>query len=238
MLAIVLSMLAALQAQAEEAGGQALSCETRGAYIESLSSADDPLKRRLGQLYGEPDAQFCRTIRVRVSPDNDPAWDLSLPDLSALAWLLRALAIILLLAACIWLIANWRRAGPASPEPDNIGRARRMERRAWRQPDSPPDDIPAAALSAWSGGDPRLALSLLYRGAVTALLPGDAANSATEGEVLRAIKAAPTGPETEAWMQQLTSAWQRTAWASQTPGNAEFQALHQAWNRHCGGQGR
>ncbi|TVQ34823.1 MAG: hypothetical protein EA370_10080 [Wenzhouxiangella sp.] len=223
---------------ADPAVAQALDCDTRGDYIDALQDHDDPLKERLGRLYAEPDASFCRTVRVRVSPDNDRDWDLSLPDFSALAWLLRAIAVLLLLAGCVWLALNWSRAMPALVDRRRPPGSVRTEHHRLDRPASLSVDIPAAALAAWSDGQPRQALSLLYRGAVQILVPEQAAGSSTEREVLHTLQSRSVPPETLAWMQRLVRAWQRTAWANQAPTDGEFTALHQAWREHCREAGR
>ncbi len=231
--AILLGLLSA-QIHAQEPESKALDCETRDTYIESLQQADDPHRQRLGRLFAEPDAQYCQTIRVRVTPERDFDWDLSLPGLSALAWLVRGIAVLLLLAGCIWLLLNWRRARPVLARTSTKSRQPRLERKTRPGPLLLPDDIPAAALATWNDGHPRLAVSLLYRGAVKALLPEQDARAATEAEVLQAIQQKNASPETEAWMRQLVGAWQQIAWASQGLSDTQFATLIQSWAQHCG----
>ncbi len=231
--AAVLLALLSTHAQGQEPDNQALDCETRDAYIESLQDSDDPIRERLGQLFAETDAQYCQTIRVRVTPERDFDWNFSLPNLSALAWLMRGFAVLLLLAGCIWLLLNWRRAGPMLARSPAQSRQPGIERKSRAVRQALPDDIPAAALAAWQEGHAREAVSLLYRGAVKALLPDQAARAATEAEVLQAIRLKNTSPETVAWMQQLVRAWQQIAWASRGLSDSQFDTLLQTWTRHC-----
>lgn len=232
-LTAILFGLLSSQVHGLEPESTALTCDTRDAYIESLQDSDDPLRERLGRLFAEPDAQYCQTIRVRVRPERDFNWNLSLPNLSALAWLMRGFAVLLFFAGLIWLVLNWRRAGRTLVQSPAKSRQPRLERKVRTGPQALPDDIPAAAVTAWKDGHSRLAISLLYRGAVKALLPEQAARSATEAEVLQAIRHKNASPEAEAWMRQLVRAWQQIAWASQALSDSQFDALLQPWPRHC-----
>lgn len=86
-----------------------------------------------------------------------------------------------------------------------------------------PTDISAAARAAWQRGERLLALSLLYRGAVTALdrqygivLPA----SATEGECLRRARAShlPVVPEA---FSPVVRAWVAAAYGQRLPDDVE-----------------
>jgi hypothetical protein len=89
-----------------------------------------------------------------------------------------------------------------------------------------PDDVAAAAEVCWRNGQPRQALSLLYRGAVAALaLPAPA----TERENLRLVRAAQTPEMVEAFTR-IARAWQALAWAHQPPGS--FEALLETYRRY------
>lgn len=238
-LACFLTLLLALAlTRAEAESPPALQCETRTEYIESLKASDDYLQRQLGQLYAEPDARHCRSIRVRVQAESDFDWNLRWPDLGFLAWLLRAVAVVMLVIACLWLLRHWR-PGVRTKRPDGRDRGIRLPGPRRSRPTARqqlPADIPAAADEAWLAGQHRLALSLLYQGAVESMLPERSAAAHTESEVLAELVRRHPGTEALDWMQQLTGAWQRMAWAGLSPGNAKFDQLLRDWPRHCRGR--
>jgi hypothetical protein len=101
-------------------------------------------------------------------------------------------------------------------------------------PESLPADVAAAALAAARAGNPREALSLLYRGALSALVhryevalqAGD-----TEGDCVRAAALRLPGDGT-LYFRQLVSAWQGVAYAAQAPAADSIEALCAGWPRH------
>jgi hypothetical protein len=102
------------------------------------------------------------------------------------------------------------------------------------RPESLPPDIPAAALDLMQKGRMREALSLLYRGALSALVHRDRIElvaSDTEGDCLRRV----TGlgrPELAGYFGALIAAWQSAAYAGRTPERAPLEALCRAWAAH------
>ncbi|MCH8477685.1 MAG: hypothetical protein LAT56_07045 [Wenzhouxiangella sp.] len=230
--------LALALTEAEAESPPALQCETRAEYIESLQASDDHLQRQLGPLYTEPDARHCRSIRVRVQAESDFDWNLRWPDLSFLAWSLRAVAVVLLVIACLWLLRHWK-PGVRMKKPDGQEPGVRLPGLRRSRPTAElqlPANIPAAADEAWLAGQHRLALSLLYQGAVESLLPERSAAAHTEGEVLAELVRRHLKTEALDWMRQLTGAWQRMAWAGLSPGDGEFEQLLRDWPRHCRGR--
>lgn len=104
------------------------------------------------------------------------------------------------------------------------------------RPASLPADIAAAARAALAAGQPTAALSLLYRGALVALihrwsidfLPGD-----TEADCRRRAATrldAPAG----AVFAELVAAWQLAAYARTPPARAQLEALCDAWDARFG----
>jgi len=214
------------------------NCEAWLARIDELLVADESLENEIGRLYAEPGLQFCITRQVRVSSDRERRdWDFfEVPDWSFLAWMLRTLAIVALLSLCLWLIWRWRAFA------SGIIRGRQAPRSASAAPerahlDEPadlPHDIPAAAQAAWQENRPRLAMSLLYRGAARALLPDlDTQQSRTERELLNTLKSRKTSVAVLSYMNRLINHWLRMAWADQPPSQKDFDLLCKQWARHC-----
>jgi hypothetical protein len=94
-----------------------------------------------------------------------------------------------------------------------------------------PGDVVAAANEAWTSGQPRRALALLYRGALMALATqgcrfheGD-----TEGDCLRQAHGVVPEPAF-AGLVRLTHVWQRLAYAHRGPEEAEFVQLCAAFD--------
>lgn len=98
-------------------------------------------------------------------------------------------------------------------------------------PESLPSDLIAAARAAWSRAAPKEALSLLYRGALAAIITQHRVpiqSSDTEDDCLDRVLAMGAGGFS-AFFRQLTLSWVRAAYAGETPTSAEFDALCSAW---------
>ncbi|HEX5041729.1 MAG TPA: hypothetical protein VFV75_02425 [Candidatus Polarisedimenticolaceae bacterium] len=103
------------------------------------------------------------------------------------------------------------------------------------RPDSLPADLPGEARRLLAEGKAAEALSLLYRGALAALVARKVTlpRSATEGDCLRAARAA-IGAEPAAFFASLTSAWQACAYAQRAPADPVLEGLVRDWPRHFG----
>jgi hypothetical protein len=103
-------------------------------------------------------------------------------------------------------------------------------------PESLPEDVPAAAVAAARAGRLREALSLLYRGALSALVyrhqlrfePGD-----TESDCMRLAARALPRPAVS-YFATLVGAWQGAAYAGRAPDVGRVEALADDWRRHFG----
>jgi hypothetical protein len=149
--------------------------------------------------------------------------------LRALAWGFGAAAIVGLLYVLIRKFdgGDWR---SARSRPD-------MLFGLDVRPDSLPRDIPAAARQALAAGEARLALSLLYRGALVSLIaegrfdisPGD-----TEGVCARSVDATYGGVSADKprYFRQLVAGWQRIAYAREGVAIEEIAPLVDAWSSH------
>jgi len=103
------------------------------------------------------------------------------------------------------------------------------------QPASLPNDIAAASRHLWQQGEPRQALSLLYRGSLSRLVNNHQLalhESMTEGDVLRCAQHAALCNDLVAFLQQLTLAWQTVAYAHRQPPAVTMEVLFNNWPGH------
>lgn len=101
--------------------------------------------------------------------------------------------------------------------------------------DSLPADLPGEARRLLAEGRAAAALSLLYRGALAALVARKVTlpRSATEGDCLRAARSA-IAAEPAAFFASLTAAWQACAYAQREPPMPMLEALVRDWPLHFG----
>jgi hypothetical protein len=105
------------------------------------------------------------------------------------------------------------------------------------RPESLPEDVAAAARQCVAAGRAVDALSLLYRGALVALIhrdgidfrPGD-----TEGDCRRRV-AGKIAPTEASFFAELLQTWQHAAYAGATPPAARLERLCADWPRHFAG---
>lgn len=157
--------------------------------------------------------------------------------LGTLPWLgeaLRVLAWAALIAALLWLLWSQRHrlavpvhAAPVRPRAPVI-------RGLSLAPESLPADVAAAVREALHQGNPRYALSLLYRAALAELHQRHGLHispGATEGDVLRQLRqTCPDDPLT--WfLARLTPVWVRTAWGRQPAADEQILALLEDWQQ-------
>jgi hypothetical protein len=152
-----------------------------------------------------------------------------------LLWVLLGTGIIFL----IIYISRWLKLLPplsnnnesdsvtANPEPHLLNQ---------KIKDSLPIDIPKTAWELWQSGKTIIAVSLLYRGALSVLITREGLNindSATESECLRKVKS--NQPiEISVYFSELTHTWQNMAYAERLPSNIEVEQLCQEWQRYFG----
>ncbi|MEN8166016.1 MAG: DUF4129 domain-containing protein [Pseudomonadota bacterium] len=99
------------------------------------------------------------------------------------------------------------------------------------RPDSLPGDIAGTAAGLIKQGQPRPALSLLYRGAISALVYRHQlriAGSATEGECLDLAREVLQRDE-YAYLRRLTGIWQGAAYGHQLPDRQAAEQLCRGW---------
>jgi hypothetical protein len=179
--------------------------------------------------------------RERPGNGDLPAWlrDL-LKDLERLAkWMASVFEVLVwiggaaLLALVLFLVVRYRERWWARRAPREIPA---LVFGLDVRPDSLPDDVGAAARRLLEEGKPIATLSLLYRGALSALIhratvdlrPGD-----TETDCLERSRPALTVSGFDYFLG-LLDAWRRAAYGWQVPNAGELRALCDAWPRFFG----
>jgi hypothetical protein len=110
------------------------------------------------------------------------------------------------------------------------------------RPETLPERIGEAARAMWLRGEPRAALSLLYRGALSRLVHRHAVPiraASTEGDCLRLARRAPALPEDAAgFFAQLVAVWQQAGYGDRLPDAGRVLALCDAFEAQLGRTGR
>ncbi len=175
-------------------------------------------------------------LRQRNADDSEPLdlpWMVTLVETIAkliqlFGWLgIAAIVIALLIVIARWYARGERAGAPARAPPTELfGLA--------IAPESLPQDIEAAALAACRAGDARLALSLIYRGALSALVHSlgvRISDGAVEADVLRVSRGV-LSAGAAAWFAQVLDQWIAVAWARKVPDLERITALARDYNRH------
>jgi len=148
-----------------------------------------------------------------------------------LVWTLGALAVALLLVFLRrW--AQWH----ADDDDARLQALPSHVRDLDIRPDSLPRDIGTAARALWEAGEPRQALSLLYRGALSRLVHRHAVPiraASTEGECVRLASRVLAGASS-AFFARLVQAWQTTVYGARMPDAAQVFALCDEFDARLG----
>jgi len=150
--------------------------------------------------------------------------------------------LVLLAAVVVWLLVRYwpKTSGASGAQAEPLKRQVRTLMGMDVAADSLPADIPAAAWQAWQGGKHQEAMSLLYRGAIGALVGQihlEIEEGDTERDCLRRVALLGTSPESR-YFTVLTDAWIRLAYGRSVPGEGEVRALCREWPfARQGGQG-
>ena len=100
--------------------------------------------------------------------------------------------------------------------------------------ESLPENIPATALQLAERGEPRAALALLYRGALSVLMTRDGVpfrDGHTEGECMAQVQSS-CPLSCASFFAALTRDWQRTAYGHRLPAKEAVRAHCEAWAEH------
>ncbi len=251
------SPAASLAAASSTLGGQA-----RKAVDEVLRAPDfETLDQEVHWVPRSPGARavadsewtWLPPVRVPPMPRRAKLGLAAAAGVGALAWGLRRWRRV-------WHPAAWR-GGGAGPDAAGAGAPLTVHGLDVR-PASLPADVPAAAWQLWERGEAAAALSLLYRGALAALMATTAirfAESWTEGDCLLAVRrhvaagagsvgsggsaggggdagAAGGGDSASAELfARLTATWQAAAYARRVPDGPLMRDLCAGWRRSYGG---
>lgn len=149
------------------------------------------------------------------------------------AYAIIALVVAVLLLYLYRAAVGWSRAPPTAPADRRPPPAILFGLDV--RPESLPDDLARLAARAASQ-DPRMALSLLYRGALAALIHRDGIridSGDTEGDCLRRVRRA-NDPTLTDYFARLVGAWSQAAYAVHRVDPALVQALCEEWPRFFG----
>lgn len=196
----------------------------------------DEQARALADLPGLRGSKVERHLRLKLDEEPAPAPPSDMPDwvrwlrdffewLNStgrfLMWALGAIAAALALVG----LARWLR-GRDAPLPQALALPTHVRELDIR-PETLPGDIGAAALALWRAGDGRGAMSLLYRGALSALVHRHAVPiraSSTEGDCLALARPRLAAPA-QAYLEALVGAWRQTVYAGRPPAEADAEQL-------------
>ena len=167
----------------------------------------------------------------RDMPDfNSP----SAPGVDGLFMVIGYLALALLVCALLVLIVNL-----ASKRSLGVGPSEKKFKRPPPTvvmgmevtPESLPDDILAQARLYWSKGQAKLALSLLYRGALTKLITEKEVaieSSDTESECVKHVEHATPG-SLSVYFKDLSFQWMKAAYSTEEVRGDDFEGLLAQW---------
>ena len=218
-----------VQAQGQTAPARSTAAPGAAQVIKEVVSAPEFQERRMVERWRY------KGTRDDPAPVGVSGWEriaqLIAEALRAAVWVLAAVAIgILLYYARRFFVPRERLAvgeryqAPAAISGLAIG------------PESLPADIVAQASRLIAEGKVRDGLSLLYRGALSALVHRYSVrlrDSDTEGDCARAA-AATLDPEHTRYFTRLVEAWAATAYAGRTPSTEFARDLCAGWSVHFG----
>lgn len=231
--------------------GAALVC-TFMASTPTASAAESARDTRsvIREVLADPDFQEFREKRVwrsrtESAPKSETAsrpflMDILMSIAEALSQLSRFAAYLLIGIAVIFIVLylgravrTWSAAG-SRPEVDRPVPPHTLFGLDVR-PESLPDDL-AELAARTAAQDPRMALSLLYRGALATLMHRDRLDiesGDTEGDCLRRVRTTNRN-DLAAYFARLVGAWSDVAYAGRSPEPANIVALCTEWPHHFG----
>ncbi len=208
---------------------------------EPPKRAESPAKSRIRRILNGPEFSPEEVYHVPTfkrgfddKPTTTPSWITALESffkslaelLRVGVWVVAAIAVILLLVA----LHYWWRVNADRPRRVEVVAPARVAGLDIR-PESLPEDVAAAARARMLAGDVIGGLSLLYRGALSALVLRFEAKiraSFTERECALAARAVLPAAGAE-YFQSLTRAWVQAVYAKRSPDQATALALCDAF---------
>jgi hypothetical protein len=205
--------------------------------------AQRALRSEVARIYGSDDLRGYQCeyswYPKRSKPEHEKKAT-TLPDLSALADVLKVVLVASALLLVGWLLYRYRGHFPAV----EWGRRARPATEIGGmdiRPESLPDDVGAAVRALWAAGEQRAALALLYRATLSRLVNTDGLplrTGDTEGDCLRiALRARQSQRISEsrhALMHATTTLWLNAAYAGRWPDTAAVRAHSAAWQAEFG----
>lgn len=206
-------------------------------------------RQRIAQVMAEQDFQTSHREThwkyIGKTPDPNgkpkhPAWmewlanmvRQAAPAIEALLWVLAIGLVVWLIARRKTWLPHGRKRLPLPEKTDSP-----LLFGLDIQPESLPADIAGEAWALWQANQPRAALSLLYRGALSHIVNQeriDLGPQDTEEDCLRRCRKR-LAPETGAYFSRVTRAWQQIAYAARPIAPDVAQALCNDWARHFKG---
>ncbi len=194
---------------------------------------------RLERVMADGDFEVhTEVIEVPVDRERWSWWDIGdgwqLEGLGAIANVIFYLIVASLVAGLIWLIHSNRHIFSGAAIAQDGGRSSARVRSVMGMvvsPESLPDDIAKAAREAWDTGEHHLAMSLLYRGSISALIHQDEVvieSSDTESDCLRAVLGHVADARGQ-YFSRLTQAWMRLAYGNMLPSDSAADEMIGAW---------
>lgn len=183
-------------------------------------------------ILAEPDFEVHSQTRRVWMPDTQEGADFSLLYHIFVIVGYAVLAAVVVFLVVLLIRAATRLKAPVLMRPARINEAAPvmvMGMSITRE--SLPADLLAAARAAWAQGAQREALSLLYRGALSALVEQRQLGiraSDTEDDCLQRVEQS-EAPPVAGYFQRLTWQWMRAAYAGQSPAAPEFESLCRDW---------
>jgi hypothetical protein len=217
--------------------------KSSGLPTRTAANEPTPVKRAAKAILSGPDfnpEEVYKIPTLKRKKDSDtetPKWMKGLEGffrmlaevLRAGVWVFAGLAVILLLYG----LHYWWRVATATPRGVAVDVPASVAGLDIR-PESLPDDVGAAARAAWTSGNVIGALSLLYRGALSALVVRFGAAiraSFTEQECLRAARSS-VKASTADYFQALTRVWLHAVYAKRNPDDVTALSLCDEFNKH------
>jgi len=171
-----------------------------------------------------------REEKREIAPQQPRNW------LKPLALVIKVLMVAALVALVIFVILRFRHKLRDRQVSDDYEAPEALAGLDVR-PESLPPDVAGEALIRFHTGDPRGAMALLYRGALTALIHGhrlEIPSSATEGDCLRMALPKLT-EEAGGTFRLLTRIWIRMAYLGEDPDTETMEILCIRWRAAFGG---
>ena len=211
------------------------TAEQRARVAEVMTHADLQTKRTESNWkYTGPKKES----KEKKSDNTDWTWLKQLrKKLSTVAGVVEVALWALLVLVLIWAISKrrvWLMRQLRAPVRPAAASRRETVSGLDLEPESLPANVEAEAWRLWQAGEPRAALSLLYRAALSHLVTRENLElgaHATEEDCLRLCRKR-LAPEVGAFMTRLTLAWQRMAYAAQPIANDTARELCAGWGRH------